>query len=138
MKGKALLLLFVFLLNTVVGFSCALHMSHEDHEEMVSHHDHHHASLAFIGHHQLMNKATLTAEVPCCQGAVNNFISQAKLIPASGNVLLHTPFVYISYIYQYAHVLYWSDLHKGALYSHPERRRFPPDDIRITICSLLI
>ena len=48
MKSKAIFLLVVFLLNTAVGFGCALHMSHsEDHEAHHDGHKHHHEHVHF-------------------------------------------------------------------------------------------
>ena len=38
MKSKALLLLFIFLLNTAAGFACALRMSNHEEEEATEHH----------------------------------------------------------------------------------------------------
>lgn len=137
MKSKALLLLFIFLLNTVVGFSCALRMSHDDHEKAPEHHGHHH-NTAVLAHHQIpLGNTTVSADAPCCQGAVNNFISLAKLVPSSGHILLQAPFAYVNYSFQSA-LAVLPVIKLGRLIVIDERQRPPNDDIRITIQSLLI
>ncbi len=102
MRSKALLLLFIFLANTVAGFSCALRMSHEEHNEAAEHHDQHHSAAVEGHHHSTAGEATIAANDPCCQGAVNNFISLAKLVPPSGHVLPQASFAYIHTWFQFA------------------------------------
>lgn len=91
-------MLFIFLLNTVTGFSCALHMSHHENDEATeNHHEHRHHTAKLIAHHEPVINGTFAGKNdPCCQGAVNNFISLAKLVPQSGHVVLQAPFAYIA------------------------------------------
>ncbi|WP_394772404.1 hypothetical protein [Mucilaginibacter sp.] len=137
MKSKALLLLFIFLLNTIAGFSCALRMSHDEHQEAAEHHSHHHATTVFAHDQFIPGEITVSPNDPCCQGAVNNFISLAKLIPSSGHILLQAPFAYINSSFQCALAVL-----PGIKLARPividERQRPPNNDIRITIQSLLI
>src|SRR5260221_4630170 len=97
MKSKALILLSIFMLNIAVGFSCALHMSH---------HEHHHGNAVIVHQDQkhLPNEATISKNNPCCQGAVNNFISLAKLLPQSGKIIIQPPIVYIGSYCQFSPV----------------------------------
>jgi hypothetical protein len=137
MKSKALLLLFIFLLNTVVGFSCALRMCHDDHQEASEHHGHHHTATVLVHQQFTPGETTVSPNDPCCQGAVNNFISLAKLVPSSGHILLQAPFAYINSSFQSALVvLPVIKLERPIVID--ERQRPPNDDIRITIQSLLI
>jgi hypothetical protein len=137
MKSKALLLLFIFLLNTVTGFSCALRMSHDDREQAAEHHGSHHTDTVFDHPEFTSAEKTISPNDPCCQGAVNNFISLAKLVPSSGHILLQAPFLYINSSFQSAlPVLPGIKLLRPIVID--ERRRPPTNDIRITIQSLLI
>ncbi|MDB4902919.1 MAG: hypothetical protein JWQ63_2200 [Mucilaginibacter sp.] len=139
MKIKALLLLFIFLLNTVVGFSCALRMSHHEHDEAAEHHEHHHAASVIVNHDQqhLPDETTISKNDPCCQGAVSNFVSLAKLVPQSGKVIIQTPIAYIGSYYPFSLIT-----PPGVKSVHPafidERWRTPTPDIRIKIQSFLI
>jgi hypothetical protein len=130
MKSKALLLLFIFLLNTVVGFSCALHMSH---------HEHHHGNAVVVHQDQkhLPNETTVSKNDPCCQGAVNNFISLAKLVPQSGKIIIQSPIVYIGSYCQFPSITLpgVKSVHQTFI---DERQRPPTTDIRIKIQSFLI
>lgn len=96
MKSKALLLLFIFMLNTVAGFSCALHMSHDSHHKAVESHEHHHAAVKQTHRQLLPGQTTIGADEPCCQSAVNNFISLAKLVPSTDHLVLKAPLLYTS------------------------------------------
>ena len=137
MKSKALLLLFIFLLNTVAGFSCALRMSHKEHNEAAENHDHHHANIVRVHHHSAAVETAVAANDPCCQGAVNNFISLAKLVPSSGHVLPQGPFAYIHTWFQFA-LAPLPDIKTVRELVIDERQRPPTGDIRIAIRSLLI
>ena len=150
MKSKALLLLFIFLLNTVTGFACALRMSIHKHEEAIEHHhesgeatEHHHeehqqASLLSAHSSQLvLNGTYITKDDPCCQGAVNNFIALAKVVPQSGHIILLPPFTYIcSYYHFFSKPI--SDSQSKKLVSVSERRRPPKHPVRIAIQSFQI
>lgn len=150
MRSKALLLLFIFLLNAVTGFACALHKSVHEHEEAATHYhegdkatEHHHEeyqhSTRLSVHQQsLLNGTYIVAkDDPCCQGAVNNFNALAKVAPQSGQVILLAPFTYIATYYQFflkevsdSQITQWVSLN--------ERRRPPAYPIRITIQSFQI
>ncbi len=149
MKGKALLLLFIFLLNTVTGFACALHMSIREHEEATEHHhegdeatEHHHEvhqqESLFSVHPQLvLNGTYITKDDPCCQGTVNNFNALAKVAPQSGHVILLAPFTYIDTYYRFfLNPVPDTKLKQSA--SVGERRRPPTHPIRIAIQSFQI
>jgi hypothetical protein len=140
MKSKAILMLFIFMLNTLVGFSCALHMSGKQHEEITENHHgrHGHKPAIAAHHHQLpANGASVSDKEMCCQASVNNFISQAKVVPQSGTIILQAPFVYIGSEHQFSfEPLPGVDIAK--LFTIDKRQRPPTDDIRIAIRSLLI
>jgi len=139
MRSKALLMLFIFLLNTVTGFSCALHMSHQEHDEATeNHHEHRHHIAKLIVHQQpVINGTFVGKNDPCCQGAINNFVSLAKLLPQSGHVVLQAPFAYISSYFQFS-LKPLPDVKSGQLISVDERQRPPTNDIRIAIQSFQI
>ncbi len=132
-------MLFIFLLNTVTGFSCALHMSHHDHDEATeTHHEHRHPTAKIIVHHQMVINGTFIGkDDPCCQGAVNNFISLAKVVPQSSHVVLQAPFAYIASCFQFS-LKPLPDVKSGQLISVDERQRPPINDIRIAIQSFQI
>ncbi|WP_429378408.1 hypothetical protein [Mucilaginibacter sp. UYCu711] len=123
MKSKALLLLFIFLLNTVTGFACAIRMSIHEEEETTEHHDtsaevtdhHHNGDEATEHHHEhrklfqplvhgepLLNQTAISNNDPCCQGAVNTFNTLAKVTPQSSQIILLAPFTYILAYYQFS------------------------------------
>jgi hypothetical protein len=130
MKSKALILLSIFLLNIAVGFSCALHMLH---------HEHHHGNAVIVHHHEqhLPDETTISKNDPCCQGAVNNFVSLAKLVPQSGKVIIHTPIAYIGSYHPFSLITPpgVKSVHQTFI---DERQRPPTTDIRIQIQSFLI
>ncbi len=132
-------MLFIFLLNTVTGFSCALYMSHKDHDEANEHHyEHHqHAVKPSVHHHPLAAGTNVGKTEPCCQGAVNNFISLAKLVPQSGHVILNASFVYINFYYRFF-LTPLSIVKLNQLILISKRQRPPTDDIRTTIHSFQI
>ncbi|WP_394772427.1 hypothetical protein [Mucilaginibacter sp.] len=122
MKSKALLLLFIFLLNTVTGFACALRMSIHEYEEVTEHHhegsevtEHgHHSNEATEHHHDDQQVSPLSVDEepfpsgtyiakndPCCQTAVNNFNTLAKVTPQSSQIILLAPLTYIGAYHQF-------------------------------------
>jgi hypothetical protein len=137
MRSKALLLLLIFLANTVAGFGCALRMSHEEHNEAAEHHDHHHSAAVSVDYHSTPSEATVASNDFCCQGAVNNFISLAKLVPPSGHVLPQASFAYIHTWFQFA-LAPLPDIKAVREIAIDERQRPPTGNIRIAIRSLLI
>jgi hypothetical protein len=140
MKGKALLMLFIFLLNTVVGFSCALHMSHKDHNENGEQHKHHHHNSSLILNQQKNSNSSaayIDKDDPCCQGAVNNFVNLAKLVPQSEKVIIQAPIVYIGFYYQFSLVNPPGVLTRNQI-SFDKRQRPPTPNIRTVIQSFQI
>jgi hypothetical protein len=137
MRSKALLLLFIFMLNTVTGFSCALHMSRDNHYEAVESHEHYHAAVKHEHHQLLPGQTTIGADEPCCQSAVNNFILLAKLVPSADHLVLKLPLFYTS------NNLIFSLLPDPGVIMTPrividERQRPPTRNIYIMHRSLLI
>lgn len=119
MKSKALFLLVAFLLNTAVGFACAVQMDTFGHH----HHNHHHHSG-----HQGDN---------CCKTTVNNLVTQAKVVPEgikvfNGVLALSGGFEYDFSVFSFRNIaadqLYFADPQY-----HP-----PIKDIRIAIQSFQI
>ncbi len=104
MKSKAILLLCVFLLNTVIGFGCALHMSHPEQQEAAEHHQHEGPSCAVHEHSITASGPIVEQNDACCQGAVNHFVSLAKLLPQPGKSIIQVPVVYIDSYYQFSSV----------------------------------
>ncbi|NHA05538.1 hypothetical protein G7092_17135 [Mucilaginibacter sp. HC2] len=136
MKGKALILLVVFLLNTVTGFCCALHMMHEDHHELTGHHEHGHATES-VTHAQIASSAVLAPNETCCQGAVNNFASLAKQVPAGNHILPLASFTYVSKPIDFF-LTAPTSLYVAKLMVTGEKKRPPDKDIRVVIQSFLI
>jgi hypothetical protein len=122
MKSKALLLLFIFLLNTATGFACALRMSIHEQEEAMEHHhegiqdnehshygkeakEHHHEHQQVpppVVHEEPFSSGTfITTNDPCCQAAVNNFNTLAKVTPQSGQIILLAPITYVGAFHQF-------------------------------------
>jgi len=146
MKSKAVFLLVIFLLNTVVGLGCALGMQGDHPDEMHSYtkpavhghknSDHHHAA-------QQEHKAgsipgsNSPEEDACCKALVNDLVIQSKLIPESVKIQVVLPVVLLP---EYAFLL---TVPSGA--AEPERgvyadrrERPPNEDIRISIQSFQI
>ncbi|MES2108953.1 MAG: hypothetical protein V4577_09415 [Bacteroidota bacterium] len=150
MRSKALLLLFIFLLNTATGFACALRMSIHEQEEATEHHhegdevaEYHHAehqqvSQLSVHQHQVFNGTYIAEDDPCCQGAVNNFNALAKVSPPSNPVILLAPFIYIGMDYQFFLKPVPDSNKSNQLSSLNERRRPPTHPIRIAIQSFQI
>ena len=91
MKTKAIFLLVIFLLNTVVGLACAVGMERDNHGESDVHvsskknnhkHDHQHKG-AHVHKHSASNGPNLSKEDPCCKTLVNDLVVQGKLVPQS-------------------------------------------------------
>lgn len=129
MKSKAIFLLVIFLLNTVVGFGCALAME-------ANHHDHHHAG----GHEHKttpISGQNFTKEDPCCKTLVNDLVTQSKLVPEISKVQVVSPVLWLtSHSYSLLIPVTDVELGRGAYADHRER---PPNkDIRIVIQSFQI
>lgn len=146
MKSKAIFLLLTFLLNTVVGFGCALGMEVDRHDEThvylktVSHihkdHDHHHADEA-------QQKASPASELSflkenlCCKTLVNDLVTQSKLVPESGKVQVALPVLWLP-DYSYALLIPAIDVKLDRSFYVDRRERPPNKDIRIVIQSFQI
>lgn len=119
---KAMFLLVVFLLNTVIGFACSVGL-----EE-----DHHHHGLAANHHSPKKHKEN------CCKDEVTKLVKEDKLVDSKGAVNLK-PMVYF--------IVPTSFYHFDALalaITAPSTRYFvrsyhpPIEDIRISIQSFQI
>jgi len=129
MRSKAIFLLVVFLLHTVVGFGCALGMQE-------NHHDHQHAD----GHeHKTMSVSGLSfsKEDLCCKTLVNDLLTQSKLVPESGKVLVVLPLMWLP-DYSYALFIPVTGIELNESVYVDRRERPPNQDIRITIKSFQI
>ncbi|MFP5081987.1 hypothetical protein [Pedobacter sp. JCM 36344] len=136
----------IFLLNTVVGFACALGMEGNHDDENHSHlkvavhkhkdHQHNHAE----GHeHQVSPTPGLnfSKEDPCCKKLVNELTIQSKLIPGGAKVLVVLPVIWLAnYTYTLLVPVSSIDLNQIGYIDH--RYRPPREDIRIIIQSFQI
>ncbi|PAW95384.1 hypothetical protein CKK33_18520 [Mucilaginibacter sp. MD40] len=101
MRKKAVFLLFIFLLNSLIGLGCALHESFQDQPNILSHHNEH----QFITH-TLVNYDDATPsfteknnnhsilqneDEACCQNSTTHFNSLAKETPQGNRVSLEAP-----------------------------------------------
>jgi len=130
MKIKALFLLFTFLLNSAVGLRCALQKDDDCCEEVVEHP----AKLTQQDHALL---TVLAQEDPCCQYAVNNFASLAKLVPQPVKISVPVSAVIVQSPYFYTSILMpvVQTVHRPLI---DERHRPPTPDIRIIIQSFQV
>ena len=146
MKSKAIFLLLTFLLNTVVGFGCALEMEVDHHDETQVHlktasdihkdHDHHHAEVP----QQKTSPASelsFSKEDLCCKTLVNDLVTQSKLVPKSGKVQVVLPLLWIP-DYSYALLIPAIDVKLDRSVYVDRRERPPNKDIRIVIQSFQI
>lgn len=148
MKGKALFLLVIFLLNTVVGVACALHLSPDfgasevkahDHGTHTHSNDHHHSADKATGSLlKLASLQNLTAKAPvCCKDEVNTFNLLAKNVSSTGNTDLKVPVYFIlpQFLSPYLQVV--RSKSRTTIF---EKYRKPPRsvDIRVSISSFLI
>jgi hypothetical protein len=124
MKIKALFLLFVFLFNTGVGLHCALLVGKDDCKDEIAECQQH-------------SGASVEKQDPCCQNAVNNFASLAKLVPQPVKVFVPVPTLYTQV---YAPFVLTSILDVKLFHQLliDERQRPPTPDIRIAIQSFQV
>lgn len=145
MKSKAIFLLVIFLLNTVVGFGCALGME-GDHEENHSHaevahhvhkdHDHHHAA----GHeHQTTPKSgqKISKEDLCCKSLVTDLVTQSKLMPEINKAKVVLPVMSLP-DHSFGILTPETGVELGQSIYVDHRERPPNEDIRIIIQSFQI
>ncbi|MCC8407773.1 hypothetical protein LJ707_02450 [Mucilaginibacter sp. UR6-1] len=153
MRNKALLLLFIFLLNSATGFACALLMSGHGQEETASHHEaghHHNVAEAAVHHHDGQKRVHplsaqhhpgqpgITAkDDSCCQGLVNSFNTLAKVPPLSHHFDLLSPLFFVAAFYLFFLNPVW-DVRQRWSVALNKRRRPPNHPIRITIQSFQI
>lgn len=146
MKSKAIFLLVIFLLNTVVGFGCALGMEGDHNDENHSHPESaHHVHKDQNHHHSGVHEHKTTPisgqnfskEDPCCTTLVNDLVTQSKLVPENGKVQVVLPIMWLP-DYSYALLIPVTDVELDqSLYVH-HRERPPNEDIRIVIQSFQI
>ncbi|WP_184549461.1 hypothetical protein [Mucilaginibacter sp. FT3.2] len=133
-RVKALLLLVTFLLNTAIGLNCALQKDDDCCDESTELYQPD-LSLQSQSDHQLAT--TVKKRDACCQDAVNNFASLAKLVPQPAKVFVPVAVACIRLAYQYAFtpVPVVTVSHQLLI---DERQRPPTTDVRIAIQSFLI
>lgn len=132
MKSKAIFLLVIFLLNTLVGFGCALGMEASTHTHKGHDHGHHHATTH---EHNTTPVSGLkfSQEDPCCKTLVNDLVTQSKLVPESGKVIL-LPLMWLP-VYSYALSVPPVDIEQLQNVPATQSERPPNPDIRILIQS---
>lgn len=154
MKSKAIFLLVIFLLNTLVGFGCALGMEANHHKDQQAHElsaqmkEHHHvghdkqdhAESQEHRHEHKTNTASglsFSNEDLCCKILVNDLLTQSKLIPEIGKLPVLMPMVLVSAnAYDLFIPVSVGELDQNAEVNHRERP--PNSDIRIIIQSFQI
>lgn len=141
MKSKALFLLVTFLLNSIVGFACAITMeSGHSHSEVHSHSHaahqhstHQHAHSYSVAKKQESDKSHKHG---CCKDEVSKFTSLAKIAGQAGKIDTKTPVVELTPIFFASEPI----ILKSAGYSNyiTNRQRPPNSKIRILIQSFQI
>jgi hypothetical protein len=99
---RALILLMVFSLNTIIGFACSVGVSmgyNEKHHEHYQHHkhekghDHHHSHKSI--HESVPSGSIIKAPVnDCCSGQVTSFAKLDKWV-SYNNLLIKAPVLFI-------------------------------------------
>ncbi len=106
MKSKAVFLLVIFLLHTIVGFGCVISM--ETHKHGINHN---HPETAHSMHHHVQlhqHQAGAVSDLRyaeqdlCCKVLVNDLVTQSKLLPEAGKAELVLPVMWLP---DYAYVL---------------------------------
>lgn len=133
MKSRAIFLLVIFLLNTIVGIGCALGMENSSHSD-------NHTHNGDITHQHLPDvKASLnlSAEDLCCKTLVNDLVVQSKLIPEMGKIQIALPVIWLpAYFYLLPVPVIELELNRS---SYTDYRDRPPNrDIRTVIQSFQI
>jgi len=144
MKSKAIFLLVIFLLNTVVGFGCALGMEGNHDGKSHSHAKspaHVHTEHSHSDEHK-QNALPIfgqdfSKEDGCCKTLVNDLVTQSKLVPEIGKVQIVLPIMLLP---DYSYALFIPvtvvKINQSVLTDHRERP--PNQDIRIVIQSFQI
>jgi hypothetical protein len=130
MKIKAIFLLFTFLLNSAVGLRCALQKNDDCCDEVTEHQ----AKLSQQVHPLL---TVVAQEDSCCQDAVNNFASLAKLVPQPVKISVSESIAMVQAPYFHTYILgpCVQTVHRPLI---DERQRPPTPDIRIIIQSFQV
>ena len=133
MKIKALFLLFLFLLNLAVGLNCALQKNDDcckDAAERIS-------VVSIPNQTDHLSRTSVAQTDACCQNAVNDFASLAKLVPQSIKVLMPVSVEIIQPARVNTFILapVIQTVHQSLI---DKRRRPPTPDIRIVIQSFQI
>ena len=144
-KFKAVFLLIVFSLNTVVGFACAIgvdmgfNASHHHHDEeaievMSEVMEHHHHELA--SGHQEDNRDN-SKEDDCCNKKVLQISQEDKALPQTHSLI--SAIFFSAYIASYPHSAIFYSSQVTAMVKYFVRCYHPPiPDIRIAIRSFQI
>lgn len=133
MKSKAIFLLVIFLLNTLVGFACALTM---DGQYGDVHKDHHHVHSNLQPNKQISG-LSISPEDHCCKTLVNDLLSQSKQIPQNGKLHIVLPMIWLpDFIYALLAKVTDVDFGQNVYVNHKSRP--PKENIRIVIQSFQI
>ena len=162
MKTKALFFLVIFLLNTLVGFACTLHLEYASPKKKANGHTHDHSAHTHHdsasqedanhhdshNHHSPKNKTAHTStghthsqagsaeDDSCCQDEVSKFYSLDKIAPHSEKIIAKAPVLdIIIFCYNPLATLH---IVKGSIKYIDNRQRPPTRDIRIAIQSFQI
>lgn len=121
MKSKAIFLLVTFLLNTIVGFGCALGMEGVDHQH---------------GHQtNPISELNFSKEDACCKILVSDLVTLSKLIPESSKVQVVLSIVWLP---DYISLVPATIVELDQRFYVEQRERPPNKDIRIVIQSFQI
>ena len=143
MKSKALFLLVTFLLNSIVGFACAITME-AAHSHSVAHshrqtaHTHQHSTHQHAHSNSVANKqgGDKSDKHGCCKDEVSKFNSLAKIAGQAGKIDTKVPVLDLTPIFFAGEPV----TIKSAGYSNyiANRQRPPNSKIRILIQSFQI
>jgi hypothetical protein len=142
MKSKAIFLLAIFMLNTLVGFGCALHFhqhchsNDHSHAAAVAHHKGHHLASAKEHGTKIMLNLGFSKEKPCCKNLNNNLATRAKLNQETSNVLVQVPVLWFRNYYTFVPLISIARL--NIVRSGSADFKLPDKDIRVAIRSFQI
>ena len=145
MKCRALFLLTVFMLNTLVGFSCALHMDMDQaFSSSTARHVHKHAPS--MGHSHTFNvhksqsiysNATLVSQKEnCCKALNGHFLTLLKDVPSYAKWIKEQPVAHIVHSFQQQLIV--TNIQPVLFAFLAIERKPPTEDIRIHIQSFQI
>jgi len=144
MKRKAIFLLTIFLLNTLAGFSCALHFDHNSHGNNHSHAKSasHHQSNSQHSAYQIMHDVKPAADLGfvnenlCCKTLAGNLTVQGKLSTDNNKGLIKAPVLLMVSYFSQAPLVAVNNLNVS--YARLIDQHLPDRDIRIAIRSFQI